>query len=441
MLIGSFSLTACTSALGALLLTAPPAGLAMPIQDEALPEAARLLDAADAKIAPPEARTALASLRARGTLEAMGMKMSVEELYLGGDRARISFRIPKMAPMTMGVEPRFAWSTDPAMGILTVAGAEAAPMRRLMGFGRRAPWRELYAQAKTIGAETVDGKTCWKIETLGAEGTVEHLFLERESGLPLCLDLALPDFREGSLAMRFFFEDWKPVAGILFPHRKRQVIGTYDLATRFESIEVGPAIEAADVAPPAEVLEHWEKHGARPRSKALAPGECRTEEIEARHALAVRLEIEEQDISKTLAVILPEVMGALGELGATPAGPPYTRYHRREGGRIELEGGIPVRAPLEGKGREKPVTLPGGLVATTWHHGSYHELSRTYGVLQRWMEEQGLRSSGAFFEIYWTDPGLEPDPARWRTQVIWPVEARKKEAQEKKAPGARDEKR
>ena len=25
------------------------------------------------------------------------------------------------------------------------------------------------------------------------------------------------------------------------------------------------------------------------------------------------------------------------------------------------------------------------------------------------------------WEIYWTDPGLEPDPAKWRTQIFFPV--------------------
>ncbi|MBK9386012.1 MAG: GyrI-like domain-containing protein [Planctomycetes bacterium] len=106
----------------------------------------------------------------------------------------------------------------------------------------------------------------------------------------------------------------------------------------------------------------------------------------------------------------------------TPAGPPFSRYHRRADGMIDLEGGIPVREPMAGRGRVKPVVLPGGLVATTWHHGAYQQLPQTYAVLERWIGEQKLRSRSAFFEMYWTDPGLEPDPKEWRTQVLWPVE-------------------
>jgi DNA gyrase inhibitor GyrI len=65
--------------------------------------------------------------------------------------------------------------------------------------------------------------------------------------------------------------------------------------------------------------------------------------------------------------------------------------------------------------------LPGGRVASTWHVGSYHELPRTYARLEAWIDEQGYTRRGAAWEIYWTDPGIEPDPAKWRTQVLWPI--------------------
>lgn len=391
------------------------------LQDDSLPEASALLDAADAKIAAPAARANLKSLRAKGTLEAMGMKCSVEELFVGVDRASIKMVVPGMSAMTMGLEPRFAWTTDPAMGILTVVDDDAAPMRHLMGHYRRASWRELYKSAKTVGAETIEEQACWKIELTAAAEPKEHIYLLKSEGLPLCVDLALPDFQEGTLPMRFFFQDWKRVDDILFPHTRRQVIGNYDLATKFTSFELGQPIEADEIAAPAEVVKHWQEEGSSKRTTAMAAGECRVEEQPERHALAVRLEIEEQDIAKTLAIVLPEIVGYLGELGVTPSGPPYSRYHRRANGKIEMEGGIPVREAQIGKGRVLPVVLPKGPAAVSWHHGSYHELAQTYALLEAWMKAQKLRSGGPYFEIYWTDPGLEPDPKKWRTQVIWPI--------------------
>jgi hypothetical protein len=34
-------------------------------------------------------------------------------------------------------------------------------------------------------------------------------------------------------------------------------------------------------------------------------------------------------------------------------------------------------------------------------------------------------SSAALAVGGWTDPGMEPDPSKWRTKVVWPVKAKK----------------
>jgi effector-binding domain-containing protein len=34
---------------------------------------------------------------------------------------------------------------------------------------------------------------------------------------------------------------------------------------------------------------------------------------------------------------------------------------------------------------------------------------------------QGRRPASTMWEVYLTDPEEEPDPARWRTEVYWPV--------------------
>ncbi len=106
------------------------------------------------------------------------------------------------------------------------------------------------------------------------------------------------------------------------------------------------------------------------------------------------------------------------------SGPPFSRYHRidTKTNKIDLEAGIAVKAPIEPSGRVKPSTLPAGRAAMTWHMGSYHQLQQSYDRLGAWMKAEELASRGGFCEIYWTDPGLEPDPSTWRTQILWPVE-------------------
>ena len=49
------------------------------------------------------------------------------------------------------------------------------------------------------------------------------------------------------------------------------------------------------------------------------------------------------------------------------------------------------------------------------------QLARFYGRLLGWVGKNGLTPRGGTWEVYWTDPGLEPDAAKWRTQLFVPV--------------------
>ena len=72
-------------------------------------------------------------------------------------------------------------------------------------------------------------------------------------------------------------------------------------------------------------------------------------------------------------------------------------------------------------GRIQPGSLPGGQAALLWHVGPYHELQRSHLRLTNWVAERGFEPNGGMWEVYWTDPGLEPDPSKWKTQIIWPT--------------------
>jgi hypothetical protein len=57
------------------------------------------------------------------------------------------------------------------------------------------------------------------------------------------------------------------------------------------------------------------------------------------------------------------------------------------------------------------------------HVGPYDELARTPQALERWLAARDLVTDGGPWEVYWTDPGLERDAAKWRTEIVQPVTA------------------
>ena len=147
---------------------------------------------------------------------------------------------------------------------------------------------------------------------------------------------------------------------------------------------------------------------------------------EPRHALVVR--------GRMPSDALPAFFGsAYGELfpyaiqhGAPPDGPPFARFPgittgTAAGVEIDVEAGVFVAREIEGSGRIEHRLLPGGDAAITEHIGPYEEMRPAYMALEAWMREHDRSPAGGPWEIYYSDPAQEPDPQKWRTEIVWPL--------------------
>lgn len=149
--------------------------------------------------------------------------------------------------------------------------------------------------------------------------------------------------------------------------------------------------------------------------------EIRVETLPVTSTLYMRFRASPDQLGARLAQVLPAVYGHATGGGGTPAGAPYTRYHDTEGETLELEAGLPVVGPGTGKGEIQAGELPGGPAAVTWHVGPYERLAEAHQALTAWAEKNGYTPAGPAWESYVTDPGAEPDPSKWRTQVVLPL--------------------
>ncbi|HVE93199.1 MAG TPA: GyrI-like domain-containing protein [Actinomycetota bacterium] len=141
-----------------------------------------------------------------------------------------------------------------------------------------------------------------------------------------------------------------------------------------------------------------------------------------RHAVTIRKVVGNSEVAQAFGECLPKVFGYIQSKGGAMSGPPFGLYHSFSDDKMDMEAGLPVEAPVEGEGEITSTTLPGGRVAATWHVGPYEQLAQAHESLRRWVDEQGLRPAGPPRDVFWTDPGQEPDPSKWRTEVVLPVE-------------------
>ena len=127
---------------------------------------------------------------------------------------------------------------------------------------------------------------------------------------------------------------------------------------------------------------------------------------------------------------LGEVFGWLGARGVEPVGAPFFRYNRIDmENTLEIEVGVPVATPVAGEGDVLAGVLPAGRYVEVFHAGHPDELEGITGDLLAWASEQGLTWDveesqegdlwGCRLEIYLTDPAVEPDMAKWETELAF----------------------
>jgi effector-binding domain-containing protein len=150
-------------------------------------------------------------------------------------------------------------------------------------------------------------------------------------------------------------------------------------------------------------------------------------------AIEIRVEPEQQTAVVRHRITMQEVDRIPGWLGVTyqaiqraglqPAGMPFLRTLTMDANGMEVEVGWPVAAPFTGDAEVQAGTLPGGPRAVVSYLGPYDGIAPAYEALQAWCAEHGHAIAGAPWETYVTDPHAEPDPAKWRTDVSFPVQA------------------
>lgn len=141
--------------------------------------------------------------------------------------------------------------------------------------------------------------------------------------------------------------------------------------------------------------------------------------LEPTGTAVVRASVYPSEISDLLGRAYHSVEEALSHQGVSPTGPPFARYHHREGD-FEVEAGFPVGRDVAPSGDVVASSLPGGTVAVATFVGSYDRVGAAYRELREWVDARGGRPQGEPWEVYLTDPSASPDPSQWRTEIVLP---------------------
>lgn len=143
--------------------------------------------------------------------------------------------------------------------------------------------------------------------------------------------------------------------------------------------------------------------------------------LASQHTAVVHETFPMSEIGSFMGRAFSEAGEYLGRTGVPMVGPPFSHYLRMPTETVDVEAGFPTSTPVTGGGRVTASTLPGGPVAVTTYYGPYEGVGAAYEAILRWIGENGRQAAGHFWEVYYTDPTEEPDPAKWRTDVFVPL--------------------
>jgi len=133
------------------------------------------------------------------------------------------------------------------------------------------------------------------------------------------------------------------------------------------------------------------------------------------------------DMASKMGPMFGQVSGFIEANGLPSSGMPFTIYHEIDetAGTVIFSTGIPVR---------EQITMPNGsnvlcgympplTALKTTLKGDYKNLAAAYAIAAAYMTENELLAhpTARMFEVYTIDPGLEPNPAKWVTEIYMPM--------------------
>ena len=121
---------------------------------------------------------------------------------------------------------------------------------------------------------------------------------------------------------------------------------------------------------------------------------------------------------------IQDVLQALTEQGAVPAGPMMCRHFARPETHFDLHLGFPVESGrrFEDIGRVRFGELPATRLLRTTYTGPYEGLADGWRMFSEWgstwlASHPEVQLTGRFRESYLTDPTAQKDPNRWETSL------------------------
>ena len=143
--------------------------------------------------------------------------------------------------------------------------------------------------------------------------------------------------------------------------------------------------------------------------------------IPATQVLTIKAVCSQEELPEKLGELYGQIAAEMQKNKLEFAGQPFAIYHKYDPKAIEFEAGIPVNKAGKSSGKIVAKELKSGPVAMIAHYGKYEGTYNAHMFMDQWLTQNQKQVSGSPWEVYVTDPMKEKDPAKWLTEVYYPL--------------------
>ena len=171
-----------------------------------------------------------------GTVEMPAQNISgTVTIFEEGEKSYTTMEFAGIGKIEEGYDGATAWQNSVLQGPRVLEGEEKISAKRAATLSMITSWRDVYSEARTVGADDVDGKPAWKVEMTAKEGKPETFYFDRDSGL-LVRIAAVFATPLGDISTESTMSDFRSIDGILTPFTMTEKAVNQNVVMKFKNI-------------------------------------------------------------------------------------------------------------------------------------------------------------------------------------------------------------
>ncbi|MGO9231834.1 MAG: DUF620 domain-containing protein [Bryobacteraceae bacterium] len=226
---------------------------AVPRAADVLPKAETILDKSVEAAGGKAAFEKLHNTVITGSMElaAMGIKGTMTITKAEPDKSLDEIEITGLGSVKQGYDGKVAWEINPMQGARIKDGDESA-QTKIQAHFHEENWRDEYKKVETVGAETVDGKDCYKLVLTPNEGKPVTQFFDKKTWLLTKIALTV-NTPMGEVESETLISDYRKEGDLLVAHKIVQTAGGQEIAITLDTYKYNVEIPKGKFDLPDEI--------------------------------------------------------------------------------------------------------------------------------------------------------------------------------------------